>query len=97
MPAFLPIHSWALWNYAQNFGISNNHFGTTLGPSIPGAINVVSGQTLGAVDLFLFAETMDNLLRSLVIHSLVLKVVGETRALADAFHRRGIRVDKRSP
>jgi phospholipase C len=39
----------ALWNYAQRFAMSDNSFGTTFGPSSPGAINLVSGDT-GAVD-----------------------------------------------
>ena len=30
----------ALWNYAQRFAMSDNSFGTTFGPSAPGAINV---------------------------------------------------------
>ena len=34
-----------LWNYAQNFAMSDNSFGTTFGPSAPGAINLVSGDT----------------------------------------------------
>lgn len=38
----------ALWNYAQNFAMSDNHFGTNFGPSTPGAINLISGQTHGA-------------------------------------------------
>ena len=38
----------ALWNYAQHFAMSDNYFGTTFGPSTPGAINLVSGQTHGA-------------------------------------------------
>lgn len=38
----------ALWNYAQNFAISDNFFGTTFGSSTPGAINLISGQTHGA-------------------------------------------------
>ncbi|MDG7022440.1 MAG: alkaline phosphatase family protein [Nitrososphaerota archaeon] len=33
----------ALWNYAQRFSLSDNSFGTTFGPSTPGALNVVSG------------------------------------------------------
>ncbi len=36
------------WNYAQHFAMNDNNFGTNLGPSTPGAINVVSGQTSGA-------------------------------------------------
>jgi phospholipase C len=39
----------ALWNYAQNFAISDNHFDTNFGPSTPGAINLITGQTHGAV------------------------------------------------
>ena len=39
----------ALWNYAQHFGLSDNHFGSTFGPSMPGAINLASGQTGGAI------------------------------------------------
>ena len=38
-----------LWNYAQHFAMSDNSYGTTFGPSAPGAINLVSGDT-GGVD-----------------------------------------------
>src|SRR5579872_389298 len=38
----------ALWNYAQRFAMSDNSFGTTFGPSTPGVLNLVSGQTHGA-------------------------------------------------
>ena len=34
-----------LWNYAKHFAMSDNFFGTTFGPSAPGAINLVSGDT----------------------------------------------------
>jgi phospholipase C len=37
----------ALWNYAQHFAMSDNSYSTTFGPSTPGAINLVSGQTNG--------------------------------------------------
>ena len=37
----------ALWNYAQQFAMSDNSFSTVFGPSSPGAINLVSGQTHG--------------------------------------------------
>jgi phospholipase C len=37
-----------LWNYAQNYAMSDNSFGSTFGPSTPGAIEVVSGMTGGA-------------------------------------------------
>src|SRR5215813_11171248 len=35
----------ALWNYAQNYALNDNSFGTTFGPSTVGAINLISGQT----------------------------------------------------
>jgi len=35
----------ALWNYAQRYAMSDNFFGTTFGPSTPGALNLISGQT----------------------------------------------------
>ena len=38
----------AMWNYAQNFSMNDHSFGTTFGPSSPGAINLISGQTHGA-------------------------------------------------
>jgi phospholipase C len=37
----------ALWNYAQNYSLSDNMFDTVFGPSTPGALNLVSGQTYG--------------------------------------------------
>jgi phospholipase C len=39
----------AMWNYAQHFGLSDNSYGTTLGPSSVGVMNLVSGQTNGVV------------------------------------------------
>jgi phospholipase C len=38
-----------LWNYAQRYAMSDNSFATTFGPSSPGAINLVSGNS-GGVD-----------------------------------------------
>lgn len=37
----------ALWNYAQHFAMSDNAFTDTYGPSTPGALEVVAGQTNG--------------------------------------------------
>jgi phospholipase C len=37
-----------LWNYAQRFAMSDAFFDTEFGPSTPGALNLVSGQTAGA-------------------------------------------------
>jgi phospholipase C len=39
----------ALWNYAQRFAMSDDSFGTGFGPSTPGAINLVAGNTHGAI------------------------------------------------
>ena len=39
----------ALWNYAQRFAMSDNSYDTNFGPSTPGAINLVSGQTNGVI------------------------------------------------
>jgi phospholipase C len=39
----------ALWNYAQAFAISDNSYSTTFGPSTPGALNLIAGQTHGAM------------------------------------------------
>ncbi|QNE36339.1 phospholipase C [Leifsonia shinshuensis] len=36
-----------LWNYAQNYSMSDNMWDTTFGPSTPGALNLISGQTHG--------------------------------------------------
>ncbi|MGW8375642.1 alkaline phosphatase family protein [Streptomyces sp. ODS28] len=37
----------ALWNYAQHYALNDRSFGTTYGPSSPGALNLISGQTHG--------------------------------------------------
>src|SRR5580692_12852244 len=37
-----------LWNYAQNFAMSDNSWSDTFGPSTPGALEMFSGQTNGA-------------------------------------------------
>jgi phospholipase C len=39
----------ALWNYAQNYALNDNSYNTVFGPSSPGAINLVSGQTNGII------------------------------------------------
>jgi len=40
----------AMWNYAQNFAMSDNSHGSTFGPSTPGVINLISGQTNGVIN-----------------------------------------------
>jgi phospholipase C len=39
----------ALWNYAQNFSMNDNSYGTTFGPSTPGLLNLVAGNTFPAL------------------------------------------------
>ncbi|WP_445682216.1 phospholipase C [Radicibacter daui] len=39
----------AMWNYAQHFAMDDNSFSTNFGPSTPGAINLISGQTNGMI------------------------------------------------
>jgi phospholipase C len=36
-----------LWNYAQNFSMSDNNYDTNFGPSTPGALNLISGNDGG--------------------------------------------------
>lgn len=38
-----------MWNYAQHFAMSDNSYNTVFGPSTPGALNLISGQTHGTV------------------------------------------------
>ncbi len=39
-----------LWNYAQHYALNDNSFSTNFGPSTPGAINLISGQTNGVIN-----------------------------------------------
>jgi phospholipase C len=41
----------AFWNYAQKFAMSDNSYGTTFGPSTPGLLNLVAGQTNGVAQV----------------------------------------------
>ncbi len=41
----------ALWNYAQNYAMSDNSYDTNFGPSTPGAINLIAGQTNGVTQV----------------------------------------------
>jgi len=38
----------AIWNYAQNYAQNDNFYGTTFGPSTPGLLNLVAGNTYPA-------------------------------------------------
>jgi phospholipase C len=40
----------ALWNYAQHYAMNDQQFDVLFGPSTPGHINLVSGQTNGVVN-----------------------------------------------
>jgi phospholipase C len=40
----------AMWNYAQHYAINDNSWSSTFGPSSPGAINLISGQTNGVLN-----------------------------------------------
>jgi phospholipase C len=40
----------ALWNYAQHYAMNDNSYGTNYGPSTPGALNLISGQTHGVIN-----------------------------------------------
>jgi phospholipase C len=41
----------ALWNYAQNYSLGDNAWSSVYGPSTPGALNLVSGQTHGVISV----------------------------------------------
>jgi phospholipase C len=43
----------ALWNYAQHYAMSDNSYDTTFGPSTPGHLNLISGQTHGVTKEFM--------------------------------------------
>jgi phospholipase C len=40
----------AYWNYAQHYAMNDNSYDSQFGPSTPGALNVISGQTNGVID-----------------------------------------------
>ncbi len=39
----------ALWNYAQHYSMSDNMYSTQYGPTLPGHLNIIAGNTHGAV------------------------------------------------
>ena len=41
----------ALWNYAQHYTLNDNSYSSGFGPSTPGALNLISGQTHGVVSM----------------------------------------------
>jgi phospholipase C len=52
----------AMWNYAQHFALNDNNYTTQFGPSTPGALNLISGQTNG------IAASLNVLNRSVLLH-----------------------------
>ncbi|MDH6455443.1 MULTISPECIES: alkaline phosphatase family protein [unclassified Streptomyces] len=40
-----------LWNYAQHYALNDKSFSSVYGPSTPGALNLVSGQTHGVISV----------------------------------------------
>ncbi|WP_405875491.1 phospholipase C [Streptomyces sp. NBC_00005] len=40
-----------LWNYAQQYALNDHSFGSAFGPSTPGALELVSGQTHGVISV----------------------------------------------
>ncbi|ALV32256.1 alkaline phosphatase family protein [Streptomyces sp. CdTB01] len=40
-----------LWNYAQQYAMSDRSFSSVYGPSTPGALNLISGQTHGVISV----------------------------------------------
>ncbi|MFC9927745.1 phospholipase C [Streptomyces sp. NPDC127190] len=40
-----------LWNYAQHYAMSDRSYSSVYGPSTPGALNLISGQTHGVVSM----------------------------------------------
>ncbi len=50
----------ALWNYAQHFAMSDNSCSDTFGPSTPGALNLVAGQTHGALPATIPSNVSDS-------------------------------------
>ncbi|MCI3274432.1 phospholipase C [Streptomyces cylindrosporus] len=40
-----------LWNYAQQYALNDHSFSSVYGPSTPGALNLISGQTHGVISV----------------------------------------------
>lgn len=68
----------ALWNYAQQYAMNDNFFGTTFGPSTPGALNLVSGQTNGVT------KTLNGTSDEVDGGNGTLSVIGDPDPLGDA-------------
>jgi phospholipase C len=69
----------ALWNYAQHYSMSDNSFDTNYGPTFPGHLNLISGNTHGAI--LRGAATTGGVYTSPVDGSLT--IIGNTPAYLD--------------
>ncbi|MEU6221191.1 alkaline phosphatase family protein [Streptomyces sp. NPDC047022] len=49
----------ALWNYAQHYTLNDRSFSSTYGPSTPGALNLIAGQTHGVISMDPASGTQD--------------------------------------
>ena len=49
----------AIWNYAQHFSISDNFFASTFGTTVMGHLNLISGQTHGAIPASISGKVVD--------------------------------------
>jgi phospholipase C len=50
----------AMWNYAQHYAMNDNSYGTTFGPSTPGLLNLVAGNTYPATPSAANAKVVPN-------------------------------------
>lgn len=57
----------ALWNYAQHFAMSDNSYNTMFGPSTPGALNLISGNTAPVDSSHIIGDVSDSVAGSSVI------------------------------
>jgi len=74
----------AMWNYAQYFAMSDNSWGTTFGPSTPGALNLVAGNTFpGTIAAKRPNGTPSNPVGNIANGATTGAVVGDPRPLLD--------------
>lgn len=73
-----------LWNYAQRYAMSDNSYSTVFGPSTPGALNLISGQTHGVIHDNLGPNGSDSQGTAALAGEVVAgTVVGDPRPLGD--------------
>ena len=57
----------ALWHYAQHFALNDNSFGTMFGPSTPGALNLIAGNTTPYDTAHTIGDLVDSVVETSVI------------------------------